>query len=432
MRIALVARCSNPLAPHATPESAAEAARVTSLAQALADLGHRITIYARRDSRALPDSAIVAPGVTVEHVTAGPPSPLDADELTPHLPEFANYLAQRWRRTPPDMIHAFSWTMGLAALAGARGLNVPVVQTFTSLGAAEQRHGRSGPPPDARVRLESCIARSADVVLASSTEELADLARLGVSRAKLRMVPCGVDTTEFSPDGPAAERTERPRLLAAQPLADPRSLGIAVRALAEIPEAELVIMGGPDQEMGQDPAYQNLLRMAKKLGVADRLVWTGHVAPADLPALLRSADLLVSTSAYEPVGTMAIQAMASGTPVVTSAVGAEQDAVIDMTTGLLTPPATPAQLALRIRKLLANSLRLEAYGIAAADRAKSRYAWERIGRETLNAYESAARRTAATAAGSAAANAAPARGAEPIRTAPQAQARPARARAARA
>jgi hypothetical protein len=124
--------------------------------------------------------------------------------------------------------------------------------------------------------------------------------------------------------------------------------------------------------------------------------------------------------------------MASGTPVVTSAVGAEQDAVIDMTTGLLTPPATPAQLALRIRKLLANSLRLEAYGIAAADRAKSRYAWERIGRETLNAYESAARRTAATAAGSAAANAAPARGAEPIRTAPQAQARPARARAARA
>jgi D-inositol-3-phosphate glycosyltransferase len=322
--------------------------------------------------------------------------------------------------------------MGLAALAGARGLNVPVVQTFTSLGAAEQRHGRSGPPPDARVRLESCIARSADVVLASSTEELADLARLGVSRAKLRMVPCGVDTTEFSPDGPAAERTERPRLLAAQPLADPRSLGIAVRALAEIPEAELVIMGGPDQEMGQDPAYQNLLRMAKKLGVADRLVWTGHVAPADLPALLRSADLLVSTSAYEPVGTMAIQAMASGTPVVTSAVGAEQDAVIDMTTGLLTPPATPAQLALRIRKLLANSLRLEAYGIAAADRAKSRYAWERIGRETLNAYESAARRTAATAAGSAAASAAPARGAEPIRTAPQAQARPARARAARA
>jgi glycosyltransferase involved in cell wall biosynthesis len=428
MRIALVARCSNPLAPHANAESAAEAARVTSLAQALADLGHRITIYARRDSRALPDSAIAAPGVTVEHVTAGPPSVLDADQLTPHLPEFANYLAQRWRRTPPDVIHAFSWTMGLAALAGARGLNVPVVQTFTSLGAAEQRHGRSEPPSDARVRLEACIARSADVVLASSTEELADLARLGVSRPKLRMVPCGVDTTEFSPDGPAAERTGRPRLLAAEPLADPRSLGIAVRALAEIPEAELVVMGGPDQELGEDPAYRSLLRMARKLGVEDRIAWTGHVAPGDLPALLRSADLLISTAAYEPVGTMAIQAMASGTPVVTSAVGAEQDAVVDKTTGLLTPSAQPSQLALRIRKLLANSLRLEAYGIAAADRAKSRYAWERIGRETLTAYESAPRRTATAVTAD---SATPAGAAEPRRSAPQeqAQARPARARA---
>lgn len=430
MRIALVARCSNPHAPHATPE----AARVTSMAQALADLGHRITIYARRDSRALPDSAIVAPGVTVEHVTAGPLAVLDADQLTPHLPEFANYLAQRWRRTAPDIIHAFSWTMGLAALAGARGLNVPVVQTFTSLGAAEQRHGRSEPPSDARVRLEACIARSADIVLASSTEELADLARLGVSRAKLRMVPCGVDTTRFSPDGPAAERAERPRLLAAAPLTDPRSLGIAVRALAEIPEAELVIMGGPDQELGQDPAYQSLVRMAKKLGVADRLVWTGHVAPDELPALLRSADLLVSTSAYEPVGMLAVQAMASGTPVITSAVGAEQDAVVDMTTGLLTSPAQPMQLALRIRRLLANALRLEAYGIAAADRAKSRYAWERIGRETLTAYESGPRRTAAPApaSGTAPARTAPARTAEPGRSAPQAQAqasRPARARA---
>jgi hypothetical protein len=71
--------------------------------------------------------------------------------------------------------------------------------------------------------------------------------------------------------------------------------------------------------------------------------------------------------------------------------------VVDLTTGLLTPQARPAQLALRIRKLLANSLRLEAYGIAAADRAKSRYSWERIARETLSAYESCPQRPAAAA-----------------------------------
>jgi hypothetical protein len=54
---------------------------------------------------------------------------------------------------------------------------------------------------------------------------------------------------------------------------------------------------------------------------------------------------------------------------------------------------------LRVRRLLANSLRLEAYGIAATDRARSRYSWERLGRETLAAYGSCSPRAAAAAGG---------------------------------
>jgi glycosyltransferase involved in cell wall biosynthesis len=387
MRIALVAPSSNPLAEHLDPRSAAEVTRVISLAQALARTGHRITIYDRKDSGALPDSVILAPGVTVEHVTAGPLAPQAPDKLTAHLPEFSRHLAQRWRRNRPDIVHAYSWAMGLAALAGARGLDLPVVQTFGSLGAAEQRDRPAVPPSDARLRLEACIARSADVILASSTEELADLTRLGVPRAKIRVVPCGVDTEQFSPEGPVAERNGRTRLLAAEPLTTPDSLAIAVHALAEIPDAELVITGGPDQaKLSRDASRRELVRLARKLGVHTRLVFTGRIASADLPALLRSADLLVSTTPYEPVGMMALQAMACGTPVVATAGGAARDAVVDMTTGLLTPPGSPAQLSLRIRRLLANPLRHEAYGIAATDRARSRYSWERIGRETLAAY----------------------------------------------
>jgi glycosyltransferase involved in cell wall biosynthesis len=387
MRIALVAPSSDPLAKHLDPRSADEATRVISLAQALARSGHRITIYTRKDSAALPDSAILAPGVTVEHVTAGPLAPLNPDKLTAHLPEFSRCLAQRWRRNRPDIVHAYSWTMGLAALAGARGLDLPVAQTFGSLAVAEQRHKPPVPPSGTRVRLEASIARSADVVLASSTEELADLARLGVPRARIRVVPCGVDTEQFSPEGPVAERNGRRRLLAAESLTTPGSLAIAVRALTEIPNAELVITGGPDQaKLSKDASRRDLRALARKLGVHTRLVFTGRMAPADLPALLRSADLLISAASYEPVGMMALQAMACGTPVVATAAGAARDAVVDMTTGLLTTPGRPDQLSPRIRRLLGNNLRHEAYGIAATDRAKSRYSWERIGRETLAAY----------------------------------------------
>lgn len=143
---------------------------------------------------------------------------------------------------------------------------MPVAQTFGSLGTAEQRYGVAERLSDTRLRLEACIARSADVVLASSTEELADLARLGVARARARMVPCGVDAQLFSPEGPAAERNGRLRLLAAQPLTATRSLGIALRALAEIPEAELVIVGGPRQaKLGKDQDYREILRLARRL-----------------------------------------------------------------------------------------------------------------------------------------------------------------------
>jgi len=388
MRIALVAQ-NSPLAQHTDPNDSVAAARVSSLAQALAELGHRITIYARRDAKSLPGSAILAPGVRIEHVTAGPPAPLNPDQAAAHLAEFGTYLAQRWRRSRPDVIHAFSWTGGLAALAGARGLGVPVVQTFNSLGTAEQQYRAPQPPSDVRLRLETCIARHADLILASSIQEQADLARLGVRKNAVKVVPCGVDTQRFSPDGPTAARGNRLRLLAAEPLNAPLGLGPALRALAEIPEAELVIVGGPDQaELSKDRTYREIMRFARKLNVHDRVVATGQISADDLPALFRSADLLMSTGLYEPVGLTSLQAMACGTPVVSTTAGAEQDAIVDMTTGLITPPGRPAHLAWRIRQLLANPLQLEAYGIAAADRVQSRYSWERIARETLAAYSS--------------------------------------------
>jgi len=391
MRIALVACCGTTHDSRSTATVSADpggpaTGRIASLAQALAGQGHRVTVYARKDSAALPTSLILCPGASIEYVTAGPAAPVDAEELTAHLPEFASHLARRWRRNRPDVADAHFWTSGMAALAGARGLDVPVAQTFTSLQATEERNGAAEPGgTPARRRLEPAVARTADLLLATSTQEVSDLARFGAPRARIRVVPSGVDTNEFTPDGPAAERGSRLRLLAAQPLGADRELAVALRALTEVSGAELVITGGSGKR--GDPAARAVLQAAKKLGIADRVVLTGPIAPADLPSLLRSADLMVSTASYEPVGMTALQAMACGTPVVTCAAGAENDAVVDMTTGLHAPPEQPAELARRIRNLLTSPVRLEAFGIAATDRARSRYCWDRIARETVAAYD---------------------------------------------
>ncbi len=404
MKIALVTLQGNPFGqtPEAGPDR--QDRRLASLVSALAEQDHDVTVYARRDSEAQPEKSEPAPGVTVEHVPAGPARELTPDSLAPHAAEFGQYLARHWQDNAPDVAHAYFWSSGLAALAGARDLGVPVVQTFLSLQASDPGAAAQPAPPRtarakrpaagggaARLRLEPVIARSVRAVLASSSSEMSALARLGVRRDSVRLIPRGVDTGTFSPEGPAAPRGSRPRLLCVAPLAPNQGVDVAVRALADIPEAELVIAGGPEHgKLRGDKAYRALLRLASELNVRDRVIFHGSVSDDDLPSLLRSADLLVDAPTGEPFATVALEAMACGTPVVASAIGSHLDTIIDGTTGLLVPPGRPGLIAQRIRTLLASPMLLEGFGIAAVDRARARYSWDRIGQETLAIYERSA------------------------------------------
>lgn len=385
MRIALVAPDAAPPEP---PAAAPRGQRVTSLARAMARQGHDVTVYASKNAAELPGRVRVDQRVTIEHVPAGPPARAPADDWAPHVRAFGDHLARRWETDPPDIAHAHMWTSGLAALAGARGLGFPVVQTFHSLGG-EGRRARPRPPrePQARARLRISLARNVSAVLASSSEEKADLAGLGVPRARITVVPCGVDTARFSPEGPAAKRGTRGRLLAVGPPTEQQGLDVVIRALAEVPETELVLAGARDAPASVAHIARGLAHLAEELGVSRRVVFAGEPGPADLPSLLRSADLLVSAAWDAPSGVVALQAMACGTPVVASAVGGYTDAVVDGTTGVLVPPGEPAELARRVRQLLASPLQRQAFGIAAADRARARYSWDRISAETVHAYE---------------------------------------------
>jgi len=212
-----------------------------------------------------------------------------------------------------------------------------------------------------------------------------------VHRSAIKVVPWGVDTDTFTPEGPVAKRNGRPRLVTVADLREREALQTLLRALTRVPGAELMVVGGPARaELPRDGEYADLARFAGALGLTDRVIFTGAVQYGALPALLRSADLVVSTCQYEPSGTTSLQAMACGTPVLAPAVGGHMDAVVNGTTGILIPAGRPALLAQRIRQLLAHPILIEAYGVAAADRVRSRYSWDRIADETLAVYEKAA------------------------------------------
>jgi glycosyltransferase involved in cell wall biosynthesis len=394
MKIALVAQNATPLHPRAGSGPDRDDIGLGELTRKLAGQGHQVTVYAQKNLADVPDQAELHAGVRVEHIDAGPVAetgtePGDAD-LLERVPAFSGPLRSLWESDRPDVVHALAWTSGLAALAAARDLGIPVVQEFSSLSVAERRAAagfrdqpgavKADGASAARIRLEPAIGRSAT--------EVSDLAGLGVHRSSIRIVPWGVDTDLFTPEGPVAKRNGRPRLLTAADLTQRKPLETLLRALTKVPDAELLVVGGPAEgELSEDDNYVKLAKFAATLGIADRVIFTGTVEYAAMPPLLRSADLVISTCQYEPSGTTSLQAMACGTPVIAPPVGGHIDAVVDGTTGIIIPPDRPALLAQRIRQLLAHPMLIEAYGVAAVDRVRSRYSWDRIAGETLAVYD---------------------------------------------
>jgi D-inositol-3-phosphate glycosyltransferase len=400
MKIALVAQNATPLHPRAGSGPDRDDIGLSELTRKLAGQDHQVTVYAQKSLAGVPDQAELHAGVRVEHIDAGPVAatePGDAD-LLERVPAFSGPLRSLWESDRPDVVHALAWTSGLAALAAARDLAIPVVQEFSSLSVADRRAagvflGQPGAVKAdgvsaARIRLEPAIGRSATAVVATNTAEVSDLASLGVHRSSIRVVPWGVDTELFTPEGPTAKRNGQARLVTAADLTQRKPLETLLRALTKVPGAELLVVGGPaEAELPKDDNYVKLAKFAAALGISDRVIFTGAVEYAAMPPLLRSADLVISTCQYEPSGTTSLQTMACGTPVIAPPVGGHMDAVVDGTTGIIIPPGRPALLAQRVRQLLAHPMLIEAYGVAAVDRVRSRYSWDRIAGETLAVYD---------------------------------------------
>jgi D-inositol-3-phosphate glycosyltransferase len=110
------------------------------------------------------------------------------------------------------------------------------------------------------------------------------------------------------------------------------------------------------------------------------------VSRTEMPALLRSADVVVCAPWYEPFGIVPLEAMACGVPVVGSAVGGLLDSVADGRTGILVPPRDPVSIAKAVRSLLDDPVRRTAFGRAGRARALSLFSWERVASCTADIY----------------------------------------------
>ncbi|HEX6968697.1 MAG TPA: glycosyltransferase [Micromonosporaceae bacterium] len=380
MRIAMISEHASPLALLGGEDAGGQNIHVAELSMALAAAGHDVRVYTRRDRADLPAAVRMPGGVAVLHVPAGPPEPIPKDALLPFMEEFGRWLAAEWRRGGwvPDVAHAHFWMSGIAALAASRRTGVPVVQTYHALGTVKRRHqGSADTSPPGRIGHERVLGRTVDRVIAQCRDELRELARMGVPRSRVTVVPSGVNEQLFAPIGPVAPRDpDRPRILTVGRLVERKGFQDVIRALRHVPEAECVVVGGPPAAgLDADPQARRLRAIAESCRVADRVRLVGAVPKEEMPAWYRSADVLVAAPWYEPFGLTPLEAMACGVPVIAAAVGGLKDTVVHGRTGDLVPARDPRVLGAAIRRLLDDEVRRFAYATAALDRVRRHYTW---------------------------------------------------------
>jgi D-inositol-3-phosphate glycosyltransferase len=391
LRVAMVSEHASPLAVLGGVDAGGQNVYVAALAQELGRNGVEVVVHTRRDDATVPRRVQMAPNVWVEHVDAGPPEPIPnpIDTLLPFMDEFADELARSWARRRPDVVHSHFWMSGRASLAAARPLGIPVVHTFHALGVVKKRHqGAKDSSPPERIGEETRILHQADRIVATCSDEVFELVRLGGDLRRIRVVPCGVNVRNFRPDGATEPRTPGlHRLVVVSRLVERKGVGNVVAAVAGLPDTELVVAGGPPRErLAEEPEAARLMRIARDVAVQDRVSFRGRLERHEVPPLLRSADAVVCVPWYEPFGIVPLEAMACGVPVVAAAVGGLIDTVVDGVTGIHVPPRRPDAIVAAVQTLLGDASLRASLGAAGVRRVRRLYTWERVADAVLEVY----------------------------------------------
>ncbi|GGI04561.1 glycosyltransferase [Egicoccus halophilus] len=393
MRIALVSEHASPLALLGGADAGGQNVYVAALAQELGRRGHRVVVHTRRQDEHTPRRVRFADNVVVDHVDAGPHAPIPKDDIWPHIDAFAADLRRAWRQDRPEVVHSHFWMSGIAALEAAAPLGLPVLHTYHALGNVKRRHqGAADTSPPDREPAEQRIVAEADRIVATCSDEAFELRQLGAQMSRVSIVPCGVNLDNFGPEGPARSRDPAfaHRIVCVSRLVPRKGIDDVVRALAEVPDTELVVAGGPKvAALDTDPEVGRLRQIAEELGVGERVRFVGALERHQVPPLLRSADVAVTVPWYEPFGIVPLEIMACGVPVVASAVGGMIDTVVDGVTGLHVPPREPDAVAAALRHLLDDGGLRDRLGAAGARRVRRRYTWARVTDGVVDAYQQA-------------------------------------------
>jgi glycogen(starch) synthase len=231
-------------------------------------------------------------------------------------------------------------------------------------------------------QIERWGEHSAEAVLVITPRLSKLLISDGAAENRIHVIPPGVNPSLF--EGPFEDPFSgvgRPRVLFVGRLAPQKGVDtlVAAAGLLKDPCAQVLLVGdGPERKA--------LERETERLGVGDRLHFVGFVTHDRLPAAMAHADVLVLPSLYEELGTVLLEAMQAGLPIVASETGGIPDVIEDGVNGLLVPPGDPEALARGIDRILSDGDLARRLSEGAQERGKD-YDWEVLAERVLRVYQ---------------------------------------------
>ncbi len=384
---------ASPLSPLGDGENGGMNLSIRRLCEGLAARGIPSDVFIRRDDERAPAEELIASGSRLVRLTAGPARPLSKEEVLGHLPAFTSALLAHAdsERREYRLVHSHYWLSGWVARRAVQRWQVPWVHSFHTLARTKAAAGLPDDP--VRAEVEAVLAQKADRLVAGSTAEERDLAGFyGTDPEKVCVVPLGVDMDDFAPRATAAVRERLglrghrvvlyvgrlERLKGAQTLIE------AVADLVRRPgfeDVRVLLVGGDSGDGARQAGHPQgergrLESLAASLGIADRLRFLGPLPHEQLADLYTVADVCCVPSLTESFGLVALEAQASGTPLVAAAVGGLLDIVEDGASGYLVATRDPADYADRLARILDDGVLRRAMSDRARERA-AQLTWAR-------------------------------------------------------
>ena len=288
-----------------------------------------------------------------------------------------------------QLVHAHDWLVAYAGRAVAKIFELPLITTIhaTEHGRNLGLHNRIQNEIN---EIEKNLALEAERIICCSDymkEEISSL--FGPFAHELTVIPNGVEPEQF------VKLPKRPRfkidandkvVFFIGRLVPEKGIWHLVQAfpqvLYQIPNAKLVIGGkGPSKDL--------LDQAALELGINNRIVYTGFIKEETRNYLYHRAQVAVFPSLYEPFGIVALEAMATNTPVIVGDVGGLSDIVQDGFNGLKVKPGDIDDLANAIIRILSNQELAEQLKRNGTHTIETVYNWDTIADSTISVYQQA-------------------------------------------